>query len=189
MGFALVNRHPTSLRETILKDFILRRSIRKVLGTLVMPFRIEGFAYGFNFILRKGWKAFCKWCILAWRHWVPPGSLVRESKSPNNFHWSPKVSSIAAFTSRNFALFSLYKYPFLACWYVFLSCSVWDLIYLASICLFCHFCTKASALNQVSLFWSLFKDSFSGTILSNAIVQALFATSRQVLGNLSSGKV
>ena len=50
-----------------------------------------------------------------------PGSLVRESKIPNNFHWSPWIASIAAFRYRHFALFSLYRYIFLTCWYVLFS--------------------------------------------------------------------
>ena len=111
----------------------------------------------------------------------PLGSLVRESKSLYNFHWLPQVSSIVAFRYRHFALFSLYRYTFLTCWYAFLSCSVQDLIYLASICLLSSFCNKASALHLGSRFQSLFKDSFSGVTLSNAIVQALFAICRQVI--------
>ena len=51
----------------------------------------------------------------------PPGSLVRESKSPNNFYWSPQVPSIAAFRYRHFALFSLYISHLLVCILVLFS--------------------------------------------------------------------
>ena len=101
-----VSSHLTLVGVTGLKDVILGRSFGKVLGTL----RQSSGLRDLHMVSVLSWKKDAKPSTTEAYEpggiWFPPGSLVGESKSPNNFHWSPWVYSIAAFRYRHFALFN-----------------------------------------------------------------------------------
>ena len=54
-----------------------------------MVFMIEGFTPGLIFFMEKDEKPSASDTSEPGGIGFPPSFLVRESKSPNNFHWSP----------------------------------------------------------------------------------------------------
>ena len=119
VDFAFISSLLTSLRVTSLKDVILGRSFVKVLGTLTQSSALNELHMVSILSQKKDAKPSASDASQPGGIGFPPGSLVRESKPRNNFHWSPLASSIATFKYRYFALFNFCRYTFLACWYVF----------------------------------------------------------------------